>query len=167
MKLQVSCDWCGKCVERQPSQLKGKSHIFCSRQCLAAFSNKSKNPNGYSNLKDYTNIRTTFTKLNVELNPTRMTPATRAKIREKRLNSGEGVSYSKYFGRHEHRIVAERILGRPLLPGEIVHHRDSNKRNNVPENIVVFPSQAAHAKHHAEMNWFLSELKKLEGGDAK
>jgi hypothetical protein len=50
--------------------------------------------------------------------------------------------------RHAHRVVAEQVLGRALLPGEVVHHEDQNKTNNGPENLVVFPSQKEHAKHH-------------------
>ena len=86
--------------------------------------------------------------LNEELNPTRMTPEVREKLREARLDSGDGVSYSKVYGRHEHRVIAEQMLGRPLKPGEVVHHIDGNKRNNSPENLVVFPSQAEHARWH-------------------
>lgn len=44
-----------------------------------------------------------------------------------------------------HRVLAEQTLGRPLLPGEIVHHRDGNKTNNAPQNLLVLPSQAYHA----------------------
>jgi len=45
---------------------------------------------------------------------------------------GAGKGYRKLLDRHEHRVVAERILGRALLPGEIVRHRDGNARNNDP-----------------------------------
>ena len=86
--------------------------------------------------------------LNVELNPTRMDLPTRTKLREARLNTGEGKSYEKTFGRHTHRIVAEEKLGRPLKKGEIVHHIDENRRNNHPDNLEILSSQADHARIH-------------------
>ena len=88
--------------------------------------------------------------LNEELNPTRMTPEVKAKIRDAHLDTGAGKTYQKFHGRHEHRTVAEWILGRPLKPGEVVHHIDGDKRNNAPENLMVFPTQAAHAAWHKE-----------------
>lgn len=158
MRYSLICDWCGKSIERY--QL--NKHNFCSRQCLADFSNKSKNPTGYATLKSFVNISAHLTRLNKELNPERMTPETRKKLRDFHMNSGEGKTYTKRYGRHQHRIVAEQILGRSLLPGEVVHHIDGNKRNNDPRNIRIFDSQSAHVKFHCEFNWFLSELKKLE-----
>lgn len=56
-------------------------------------------------------------------------------------------SYAKFFGRHEHRVVAEQMLGRPLKEGEIVHHIDGNRRNNTPENLKVM-TQSEHIKEH-------------------
>jgi hypothetical protein len=59
-------------------------------------------------------------------------------------------SYKKVGSRHEHRIVAEQKLGRPLAHGEIVHHIDGDIRNNAPENLEVVANQALHAAMHAE-----------------
>lgn len=97
--------------------------------------------------KKFTSER--MTNMNVEINPERMVPETREKLRESRLGSGEGKTYTKTYGRHTHRIVAEEILGRPLKEGEVVHHEDEDKRNNDPSNIKIFSSQAEHARYHA------------------
>lgn len=62
---------------------------------------------------------------------------------------GEGKSYRKVGQRHEHRVVAEQMLGRPLQAGEIVHHADRNIRNNAPENLEVL-TRAQHMNEHRE-----------------
>jgi len=64
---------------------------------------------------------------------------------------GEGKSYTKLYGRHEHRVVMEAKLGRPLLSEEIVHHIDHNKKNNHPDNLMVM-TRSEHARHHATKN---------------
>ncbi|MEG0957752.1 MAG: HNH endonuclease signature motif containing protein [Anaerovoracaceae bacterium] len=159
MELKIKCDFCGKIFKKEKCRI--KAHNFCSRRCLADFSSKKKNPNGYSQLKDYTNMSKHFKEMNKELNPTRMTDETREKIREARLGTGEGKTYKKYYGKHEHRIIAELILGRKLKAGEVVHHIDGNKRDNSIDNILILPSQSEHAKLHQRERRFWS------GGDAK
>jgi hypothetical protein len=56
------------------------------------------------------------------------------------------TGYLKKGYKSIHRIVAAEKLGRPLLPGEVVHHIDGNKKNNDPTNLMVLPSHAAHMK---------------------
>ncbi len=72
----------------------------------------------------------------------------RLKIGERKRDTGVGKTYRKFLGRHEHRVVAEQKLGRPLKKGEIVHHIDGNYRNNDPDNLIVLPSQAEHCRIH-------------------
>lgn len=122
------CDCCGVPVTRCQSWM--LDHVFCSRKCSK----------GFLSLK--------MAKMNVDLNPDRMNLETRSKLRLAHLGKGEGLSYGKTFGRHSHRIAAERLLGRPLAKGEVVHHINNDKRNNHPLNLMVFSSQANHAAWH-------------------
>ena len=43
-----------------------------------------------------------------------------------------------------HRVAAEAALGRPLEPGEVVHHVNGDRGNNSPENLQVMRSQGHH-----------------------
>lgn len=72
--------------------------------------------------------------------------------RQPREGRTELKSYRKLNGRHEHRVLMERMLGRSLMPGEVVHHKDGNKLNNDPSNLELLPSQAEHCRGHATKN---------------
>lgn len=49
------------------------------------------------------------------------------------------------------RIVAEEKLGRYLKPEEVVHHKDNDKTNNHPDNLMVFRDQISHARFHSKL----------------
>lgn len=48
----------------------------------------------------------------------------------------------------EHRLIVERVLGKPLPPKAEVHHVDENKRNNANTNLVACEDAAYHRLLH-------------------
>lgn len=60
--------------------------------------------------------------------------------------TGKRVHGGRYVA--EHRLVAEQMLGRSLVEGEVVHHINHNRADNRPENLQVLPSASAHRRLH-------------------
>lgn len=48
---------------------------------------------------------------------------------------------------HQHREVMEKHLGRAILPGHVIHHKDENRSNNGTDNLEEKLS-TAHARDH-------------------
>lgn len=51
---------------------------------------------------------------------------------------------------YQHRLVMESMIGRLLLPEEVVHHIDGNEANNDPTNLELFADNRSHMQHHRE-----------------
>lgn len=62
---------------------------------------------------------------------------------------------------YEHILIAEEILGRELKDEEVVHHKDFCRTNNKYDNLMIFATNADHARFHKNK---FNKLIKLSDG---
>lgn len=138
-RITLTCAECDTTFRRYPSQITGEKQ-YCSLACVGKA--KRHGSELFCAMCD-----TAFYRRYGEQDARQhfCSPACYADWRA--LHSSPDT-YLKTGQRHTHRVVAEQVLGRALLPDEVVHHKDENKHNNDPSNLAIFPNQTYHARCH-------------------
>jgi len=121
----VSCASCGQEFRRRDRGRPTQDRYFCSPDCRAAGCSREGHPQwrGGRTISEHGYV----------------------KLKQRGHPNADPNGYV-----YEHRLVAERKFGRSLVPGEVVHHVNGDKRDNRPENISLFPSVADHLRHHRD-----------------
>lgn len=139
-KLTFKCKQCGCGFMLYQSQVRKKGDGgFCSQECLSEYRRHG------SKLFCFTCGKEFYRRFG-EQGETKK-PFCSIKCYQS-WRSGKRTCYKKIGAKHEHRIIAESMLRRPLKRGEIVHHINGDKKDNRIKNLMVLPSQADHAAIH-------------------
>jgi len=73
-------------------------------------------------------------------------------------NTGYKMIYKDGRPVKEHRDIMERIVGRTLKKGEVVHHVDGDRSNNDIGNLDLLPGQKAHMRAESSFNGLVKDL---------
>lgn len=119
-KSVIACDYCGKPFERANCHI--HEHNFCSVFCCGKWAPEHRVAENHPNWAGGKYHQDGYIFIHLE--------------------DGSVMA--------EHRYVMEKVLGRKLLPSEVVHHIDLDKQNNDPSNLMVV-SRSEHAKIHEEL----------------
>lgn len=71
-------------------------------------------------------------------------------IRLRQASTYEGCYNSEGKRVAKHTVVAEQKYGRKVKKNEIVHHKDGNRQNNSPENLVIL-TRTVHNRYHKQL----------------
>lgn len=140
-RIKLNCLQCGSEHYKLECQLKNGRGKFCTKECA----NKSRQ-NGESIKCAFCNSE--FYRRFGEQKDAINQFCSKECYFNDRILKAKKSTYLKFGGVHRHILIAEKALGRKLKKGEIVHHIDEDKHNNLIENLAILPSQKFHAQVH-------------------
>lgn len=54
-------------------------------------------------------------------------------------------------GKYQARKTYKAFVGKPLLPGKVLHHMNEDTADNSPDNLWEFPNNSCHARYHQRL----------------
>jgi len=167
MPVACICEQCGKTFHRSPSMV-GR---FCSNACRGQWFNGERSMHWKGGLQTYIceTCGTSFERAPSQANkrhycslacrPVNVGGERHHSWKGGRHPDSQGYMLVKVPGHprtlatgyvHEHVVIAEAKIGRPLEPGEHVHHIDRDRANNDPSNLMVLTNSEHLKLHHRE-----------------
>jgi len=137
--MKVNCSVCGKEIDRPAAWLRKVKEPMCSRQCngirrsehLKKFSGNMKGRKGHQ----------LFGADNPDWKGGRYIEPEKGYVMIRQQDHPRARANGYVL---EHILVAEKMLGRPLLPEEEVHHLNRDRTDNRPENLQVYATHLVH-----------------------
>lgn len=147
--IEVPCDFCGEVFTANRISAK-----YCSTRCQRLSSNLKRYGRRYCATCEmaFVPLKPTSTTCSSKCRQIDVARRTASARGDKRRHTGTSGWYIKRDNQHEHRIIAENTIGRPIEPHEVVHHINGNRQDNCPENLQVM-TRSEHTRMHTLAYW--------------
>jgi hypothetical protein len=142
-EITITCPTCNKEFKATPSNIKRNGDKFCSPECYHV--SRIGKVGGMAGKKHSESTKKKMREARERRGYVYKTCITRDGYKMIRVPNHPYRTKQGYV--KEHKLVMEKIIGRYILPQEIVHHINGIKDDNRPENLKLFANSSEHHKY--------------------